>query len=69
MIFKIPFIISYMSQFMTLYPGDIVSTGSPSGVGKGQNPPFYLKPGDVLELGIAGLGVSRQTVKAFQKTS
>ncbi|WP_207426273.1 fumarylacetoacetate hydrolase family protein [Pedobacter sp. SYSU D00535] len=62
MIFKIPYIISYISQFMTLLPGDIISTGSPSGVGKGQNPPFYLKPGDIVELGIDGLGESRQKV-------
>jgi 2-keto-4-pentenoate hydratase/2-oxohepta-3-ene-1,7-dioic acid hydratase in catechol pathway len=66
MIFKIPCIISYISQFMTLLPGDIISTGSPSGVGKGQNPPFYLKHGDVLELGIDCLGSSRQTLKDYK---
>lgn len=65
MIFKVPFIISYISQFMTLLPGDIISTGSPSGVGKGQNPPFYLKPGDVVELSIDGLGTSRQVLKSY----
>jgi 2-keto-4-pentenoate hydratase/2-oxohepta-3-ene-1,7-dioic acid hydratase in catechol pathway len=65
MIFKIPFIISYISHFMTLLPGDIVSTGSPSGVGKGQNPPFFLKHGDVVELGIEGLGESRQKLVSY----
>ncbi len=67
-IFKIPFLISYLSQFMTLLPGDVISTGTPAGVGLGMNPPLYLKPGDVMELGIAGLGISRQTVKAYVAT-
>lgn len=66
LIFKIPFLISYVSQFMTLLPGDIISTGTPAGVGLGFTPPVYLKPGDVVELGIDGLGTSRQTVKAYQ---
>jgi 2-keto-4-pentenoate hydratase/2-oxohepta-3-ene-1,7-dioic acid hydratase in catechol pathway len=65
LIFKIPFLISYLSQFMTLLPGDIISTGTPAGVGLGFKPPIYLKPGDVVELGIDGLGTSRQTVKAY----
>ncbi|MBJ6110464.1 fumarylacetoacetate hydrolase family protein [Hymenobacter sp. BT523] len=65
LIFKIPFLISYLSQFMTLLPGDIISTGTPAGVGLGMKPPVYLKPGDVVELGITGLGTSRQTVKAY----
>ena len=65
LIFKIPFLISYLSQFMTLLPGDIISTGTPAGVGLGMKPPLYLKPGDVVELGIDGLGTSRQTVKAY----
>ena len=65
LIFKIPFLISYLSQFMTLLPGDIISTGTPAGVGLGMKPPVYLKPGDVVELGIDGLGTSRQTVKAY----
>jgi 2-keto-4-pentenoate hydratase/2-oxohepta-3-ene-1,7-dioic acid hydratase in catechol pathway len=65
LIFKIPFLISYLSQFMTLLPGDIISTGTPAGVGLGFKPPVYLKPGDVVELGIDGLGTSRQTVKAY----
>jgi 2,4-didehydro-3-deoxy-L-rhamnonate hydrolase len=64
-IFKIPFLISYISQFMTLLPGDVISTGTPAGVGLGLNPQLYLKPGDVMELGIADLGVSRQNVKAY----
>jgi 2,4-didehydro-3-deoxy-L-rhamnonate hydrolase len=65
LIFKIPFLISYVSQFMTLLPGDIISTGTPAGVGLGFNPPVYLKPGDVVELGIDGLGTSKQLVKAY----
>ena len=65
LIFKIPFIISYLSQFMTLLPGDIISTGTPAGVGLGFKPPQYLKPGDVVELGIEGLGESRQQAKAY----
>ena len=65
LIFKIPFLISYLSQFMTLLPGDIISTGTPAGVGLGMKPPVYLKPGDVVELGIDVLGTSRQTVKAY----
>ncbi len=60
--FKIPFILHYLSQFMTLLPGDMVSTGTPSGVGLGLDPPQYLKPGDVVELGIEGLGRQRQEV-------
>jgi 2,4-diketo-3-deoxy-L-fuconate hydrolase len=65
LIFKIPFLISYVSQFMTLLPGDIISTGTPAGVGLGFKPPIYLKPGDVVELGIDGLGTSRQQVQAY----
>lgn len=65
-IFKIPYLIAYLSQFMTLLPGDVVSTGTPAGVGLGMNPQVYLKPGDVVELGIDGLGRSRQNVKAYQ---
>ncbi|HEY4156023.1 MAG TPA: fumarylacetoacetate hydrolase family protein [Puia sp.] len=65
LIFKIPFLISYISQFMTLLPGDIISTGTPAGVGLGMNPPVYLKPGDVVELGIDGLGTARQEVRAY----
>ena len=66
-IFKVPFIISYLSQFMTLLPGDVISTGTPAGVGLGMNPQVYLKPGDVVELGIDGLGTSKQNVKAYHQ--
>ena len=64
-IFNVEAVVSYISQFMTLLPGDIISTGTPFGVGLGLNPPTYLKPGDVMELGIDGLGVSKQEVKAY----
>ena len=64
-IFRIPFLVSYVSQFMTLLPGDVISTGTPAGVGLGMNPPLYLKPGDIMELGIDGLGTSKQNVKAY----
>lgn len=67
LVFKVPFLVSYVSQFMTLLPGDIISTGTPAGVGLGQKPePIYIKPGDVIELGIDGLGSSRQVAKAWQ---
>jgi 2-keto-4-pentenoate hydratase/2-oxohepta-3-ene-1,7-dioic acid hydratase in catechol pathway len=66
MVFKIPELISYISQFMTLLPGDIISTGTPFGVGLGLDPQRYLVPGDVMELGIEGLGFSRQTTKSYQ---
>lgn len=66
-IFKIPFLISYVSQFMTLLPGDIISTGTPAGVGLGMTPQVYLKDGDVVELGIDGLGTSKQNVRAYTK--
>ncbi|MDH1088978.1 fumarylacetoacetate hydrolase family protein [Pantoea brenneri] len=65
MIFRIPEIISYLSRFMSLQPGDIISTGTPPGVGLGQKPPLYLKAGQVMHLGIEGLGEQRQkTVQA-----
>ena len=67
LIFNIPQLISYSSQFMTLLPGDVISTGTPAGVGLGFSPNIYLKPGDVVELGIDGLGSSKQTVVAYQK--
>ena len=66
LIFKIPFLISYLSQFMTLLPGDLISTGTPAGVGLGMNPQCYLKHGDVVELGIDGLGTSSQKVCAYE---
>ena len=61
LVFKIPFLISYISQFMTLLPGDVISTGTPAGVGMGMKPPIYLKRGDVIELGIESLGEQKQT--------
>lgn len=65
LIFKVPFLVSYLSQFMTLLPGDIISTGTPAGVGLGQKPePVFIKPGDVIELGIDELGSSRQVAVA-----
>lgn len=67
LIFKIPFLISYISQFMTLLPGDIISTGTPAGVGLGMKPEVYLKHGDVVELGIEGMGTSKQKVKDYVK--
>ncbi|MFA6249064.1 MAG: fumarylacetoacetate hydrolase family protein [Mucilaginibacter sp.] len=67
LIFNIAYLISYTSQFMTLLPGDIISTGTPAGVGLGFKPPLYLKPGDVVELGIDGLGEARQVLKAYEK--
>ncbi|SFS37247.1 fumarylacetoacetate hydrolase family protein [Sphingobacterium wenxiniae] len=67
LIFSVPFIISYVSQFMTLLPGDVISTGTPAGVGLGFNPPIYLQEGDVVELGADYLGESRQEVVAWAK--
>ena len=66
-VFDCAFLVSYLSQFMTLLPGDVISTGTPAGVGFGQKPnPVYLNVGDVIELGIEGLGESKQTVVAFK---
>lgn len=62
MIYGVRYLVAYLSQFMSLQPGDILSTGTPPGVGLGQNPPVYLKPGDVVTLGIEGLGQQRQNV-------
>ncbi|MGB4825912.1 MAG: fumarylacetoacetate hydrolase family protein [Paracoccaceae bacterium] len=64
MVYGVAHLVSYLSQFMTLHPGDVISTGTPPGVGLGQKPPHYLKPGDVMELGIEGLGQQRQEVIA-----
>ena len=64
MVYGVAFLVSYLSQFMSLQPGDVISTGTPPGVGLGQKPPRYLKPGDVVELGIEGLGAQRQDVIA-----
>ena len=66
MIFGVAQLVSYVSRFMTLYPGDLISTGTPPGVGMGARPePQYLKPGDVLRLGVQGLGEQQQTVHAW----
>jgi len=65
LVFDIPHLVSYISQYMTLLPGDIISTGTPFGVGLGFNPPIYMKEGDVVELGIEGLGTSKQVAKAL----
>lgn len=64
MVYKVPFLVSYLSQFFTLHPGDVVSTGTPPGVGLGMKPPQYLKAGDVVELGIECLGQQRQVCVA-----
>jgi 2-keto-4-pentenoate hydratase/2-oxohepta-3-ene-1,7-dioic acid hydratase in catechol pathway len=64
MVFGPAFLVHYLSQFMSLQPGDIIATGTPAGVGLGQQPPLYLQPGDVMELGIDGLGTQQQTVIA-----
>lgn len=64
MVYGVRYLVSYLSQFMTLHPGDVISTGTPPGVGLGMKPPRYLKPGDVVELGITGLGKQRQDVIA-----
>lgn len=68
LIFPIPFIIHYVSQFMRLLPGDVISTGTPFGVGLGLQPPRYLRPGDEVELGINGLGVCRQKAIAYTES-
>ena len=69
MIFGVAELVSYISQFMTLLPGDVISTGTPAGVGLGMQPPQYLRPGDVVELGIEGLGRSRQEVIAYKQSA
>ena len=65
LVFDVPTLVSYISQFMTLLPGDVISTGTPAGVGLGQKPPRFLAPGDIVELGIEGLGSSRQRLRAY----
>lgn len=65
LIFSVPYVVSYVSQFMTLLPGDVISTGTPAGVGLGFNPPIYLKAGDVVALGADYLGESQQKVVAY----
>ena len=64
MVFKVPFLVHYISQFMILEPGDVITTGTPPGVGMGMKPPRYLKPGDTMEVTIAGLGTQTQKVAA-----
>jgi 2-keto-4-pentenoate hydratase/2-oxohepta-3-ene-1,7-dioic acid hydratase in catechol pathway len=65
LIFNVPQVVSYISQFMTLLPGDVISTGTPHGVGLGFKPPIYLQPGDVVTLGMDGLGEQKQTAVAY----
>lgn len=65
LIFRIPFLVHYLSRFMSLLPGDVISTGTPAGVGLGMNPQVYLQPGDIVELGIDGLGTSKQQVRGY----
>jgi 2-keto-4-pentenoate hydratase/2-oxohepta-3-ene-1,7-dioic acid hydratase in catechol pathway len=68
MIFGVATLVSYISRIMTLFPGDIITTGTPPGVGMGKKPaPIYLKPGDVMTLGIEGLGTQRQHVRAWSR--
>jgi 2,4-diketo-3-deoxy-L-fuconate hydrolase len=69
MVFGVAQLVSYISRYMTLMPGDVISTGTPAGVGLGLHPPTYLKPGDVIELGIEGLGRQRQNVLAYPASS
>jgi 2-keto-4-pentenoate hydratase/2-oxohepta-3-ene-1,7-dioic acid hydratase in catechol pathway len=64
MVYGVAFLVSYLSQFMSLHPGDVISTGTPPGVGLGLKPPRFLKAGDVVELGIGGLGTQKQTFRA-----
>jgi 2-keto-4-pentenoate hydratase/2-oxohepta-3-ene-1,7-dioic acid hydratase in catechol pathway len=66
LIFNVPQVVSYISQFMTLLPGDVISTGTPHGVGLGFNPPIYLQAGDVVTLGMEGLGEQKQSAVAYQ---
>ena len=63
MIFGVPYLVSYISRFMSLHPGDIISTGTPPGIGMGQTPPTYLREGNIVRLGIQGLGEQRQRVR------
>jgi 2-keto-4-pentenoate hydratase/2-oxohepta-3-ene-1,7-dioic acid hydratase in catechol pathway len=69
LVFNIPHLVHYISQYMRLLPGDIISTGTPFGVGLGLNPPVYLKPGDEVELGIEKLGSCRQRAVAYKNTA
>lgn len=69
LIYSIPFLVSYVSQFMSLLPGDVISTGTPAGVGLGMKPPVYLNDGDVVELGIDGLGIGKQNVRSYGRNA
>jgi 2,4-didehydro-3-deoxy-L-rhamnonate hydrolase len=64
MVFPVGFLVAYISRFMTLLPGDIIATGTPAGVAMGMNPPRWLEPGDVIEMGIDGIGCSKRKVVA-----
>lgn len=64
LVFKVPFLVHYLSQFMTLLPGDVISTGTPAGVGLGMKPPLYIKAGDVIELGVESIGEQKQVAEA-----
>ena len=64
MVYGVAYLVSYLSQFMSLHPGDVIATGTPPGVGMGKKPPRYLKPGDVVELSVQGLGTQKQTFRA-----
>jgi ureidoglycolate lyase/2,4-diketo-3-deoxy-L-fuconate hydrolase len=64
MVFPVEFLVAYLSQFMTLHPGDVISTGTPPGVGLGRKPPVFLRPGQTIRLGIDGLGVQEQRTVA-----
>ena len=66
MIFGVAFLVSYLSRYFTLMPGDVIPTGTPPGVGMGQTPPVFLKAGDVMRLGVEGLGEQRQEVRAWE---
>ena len=62
MLFNVPYLVSYISQFMTLLPGDVISTGTPAGVGAGRSPPRFLTTGDVIEYGVEGLGICKNSI-------
>ena len=67
MIFTVSKLVSYISEFMSLLPGDIISTGTPPGVGLGQKPPVYVQAGDTMRLGIEGLGEQQQATRAWSR--
>jgi 2,4-diketo-3-deoxy-L-fuconate hydrolase len=66
LIFDVPMLVSHISEFMTLLPGDVISTGTPAGVGAGRKPPLFLKPGDVVDYEAEGLGAARQRILEAQ---